>query len=62
MPSAKIDQVKLMQELTLEVTFVRTREMRIRLWIAVRLIHLACFITGMGLEIKHEEVDNDPFE
>lgn len=68
MPQIEMDQVKLMQELTIEVKLVRAREMRVRLWLAARLIKLACWITGMGL-IMHdddgqhgfgeEEVDDD---
>ena len=51
---AEIDQVKLMQELTLVVTFKRTREMRARLASAAWLIKLAAWVCGMGVEVEHE--------
>ena len=54
----ELDQVKLMRNLTIRVRLIRTREMRVRLWIAVQLIRLATWVTGMGLEIEHEEADD----
>lgn len=58
----EIDQVKLMQEMTLEVKLIRAREMRARLWIAARLIWLACWVTGMGLRIHDQEGPMDQEE
>lgn len=50
----EIDAVDLMSQMTIEVTIKKQREMRIRLWIATRLIILAAFITGMGIEFGDE--------
>jgi hypothetical protein len=55
----EIDQVELMQQMTLVVKMTRTREMRIRLWIATRLIILAAWVTGMGIEFEDTEEEQD---
>ena len=56
----EIDPVKLMRKMTLEVKFVRLREMRFRLWVSTRLIRLGAWVAGMGIEIKDEIKKIDP--
>lgn len=50
-----IDEVELMSHITMRVKFIRAREMRIRLQIAVWLIKLASWVTGMGLVFDEDE-------
>ena len=47
-----VDMVGLASEMTIQVTYKRVREMRIRMWIATRLIMLAGLVTGMGIEFE----------
>jgi hypothetical protein len=51
----KLDAAQLMRKMTIVVTIKKQREMRIRLWIATRLIKLAGLVTGMGIEFKDGE-------
>ena len=55
----ELDAVKLMQQMTIKVKVVREREMRFRIWLATRFILLAGLVTGMGIEIKDMEDQND---
>lgn len=49
--SITLDATKIMRRATITVTLKRAREMRMRLWLAVKLIRLAAWVTGMGIEI-----------
>ncbi len=50
MPEAvTLDGVKLLHEIKVELRLYRAREMRLRLWIGLRLIALAALITGMQI-------------
>lgn len=40
---------------TLHVTIVSTQEFRLRIWIAKRLICLAAWVLGCGIEVKNEQ-------
>ena len=55
----EIDMVKVAGQMTIKVTYKRVREMRIRLWMATRLIILAAIITGMGIEFVDDQEDDD---
>lgn len=54
----EVDMVKAARKMTIhvKVKYTRVREMRIRLWMATRLIVLAAFIARMGIEFG--EVDD----
>ena len=43
------------ESITIEVKLTRLREFKIRMWIALKLIKLACLITNMSLTLN--EVD-----
>lgn len=51
----EVDGVEAMGKWTLRVKIIRAREMRIRIWIATRLIIMAALITGMGIEFVDGE-------
>ncbi len=55
----EIDAVELMGRMTIEVTIIKQKEMRIRLWIAKRLIMLAGLVTGMGIGFVDEDQEVD---
>ena len=45
-----LDLVQTARQMTIHVKIKRKREMKVRIWIAVRLINLAALITNMGIE------------
>lgn len=53
---AKVSAMDIMKDMTLEVKVYRVRELRIRLWLATRLVLLAAWIAGCGVQIT--EVNN----
>ena len=55
----EIDMAKMTSKMTLKVTYKRVREMRIRLWMATRLIILAAIIAGMGIEFEQDQEVDD---
>lgn len=53
----EIDVVEVAGQMTIHVTYKRVREMRIRMWIATRLVLLAALVTGMGIEFEDDQDD-----
>jgi hypothetical protein len=47
-----VDILEAARQITLEVRFTKMREMKVRMWIATRLIILAAWITGMEIEVE----------
>lgn len=58
-----IDAVKAMKSLYMHVSIFRTRELRLRLWLAKWLIRLAALVINCELEIytgwKQRPIDRD---
>lgn len=46
---------KLPQDIVIEVEFHLSREFRVRRWIATRLIWLAAWVLGCGMEVRDDE-------
>ena len=38
----------------MEMFLVLSRQFRFRVWLGLRLIHLAAFVMGMGFEVKEK--------
>lgn len=49
-----IDVVELMKAFTLTVTVKRTKELRVRLWLAAQLMRLAAWVAGMKSVVMEE--------
>lgn len=58
-PALHYEMRKLSRDLTLTVTFHETYEFRVRRWIAIRLVGLAAWVLGCGIEIV-DELDEHP--
>ncbi|NLD42335.1 MAG: hypothetical protein GX657_02455 [Chloroflexi bacterium] len=54
MAEATLDTRRLMRQVTLQVHVRRThvREYRARMWLAVRLIRLAAWVLGSGIDVR----------
>ena len=53
----KVDSLN--KDFTLEVTVRITRQMRLRMWVAVRLISLAAWVLGCDIEIECEDTKEE---
>lgn len=42
---------KMSREITIEVTFIETREWKLRKWLAKQLVILAAKVLGCGIEV-----------
>lgn len=47
--SMDLDAVKLMRHIKLTVTVKREREMKVRIWLAAKLVSLAGWVSGMKI-------------
>ena len=57
---AKFDAVGQMKNTTLRIVIVRRRELRLRAWLAVRLIRLAAFVLNCQLEVRMDDTEAQP--
>jgi hypothetical protein len=51
MKAPNIKAVDAMRDMTITVRITGMKELRLRLWIGVRLVRLAARIMGMGIEV-----------
>ena len=52
---ANIDMVKLSKAIYMQVHLKHYKEFKIRLWIALRLIKLACWICNFDLKVEEDD-------
>ncbi len=50
-----VDLMKQMRNVTLTIEIKRSHELRVRLWLAARLIHLAGWVAGCRLKVEEIE-------
>jgi hypothetical protein len=53
----QINVNKFTKRFTMVVTVHETRRFRLRKWLALRLIRLAAWVLGMGIEVRSEPTD-----
>lgn len=56
MPALIVDANETLRDFTIdvEVRVVHLRRVKLRLWLAVRLCHLAAWVGGMGLKVNQQ--------
>ncbi len=54
MKAGTVNVAGLMRQHRLKIKIVGRKRLKIRLWLGVRLIEIACFIIGCNAEISHE--------
>jgi len=51
----KVDAVKQMQGITIKVKFCRSRELRVRIWIAEQILRLAARVLNCDIKLVESE-------